>query len=101
MRKQKNGIVPQRPDQSGNDSGCRKAVPLRKFRHEKSSPANLFSKHRSAVLYYSDRCGEKEIKSNAHPRAHRAKSKVLGKTFDKLPVIKNTYSSEPYEGIRR
>ena len=69
VRKQKNGIVPQSPNESRNDGSRRKAVPFRKLRYKKSSPANLLSKDRGTIPDYSYRRSEKEVEDNAHPRA--------------------------------
>src|SRR5450755_44257 len=93
VRQQKNGIVPQGPNQSRNDGSRRKAVSFRKFRHKKSSPADLLSQDRGAVPDYSYRRCEEEVEDNAHPRAHRSKSKGFGETFNKLRVVKATKSS--------
>jgi hypothetical protein len=90
---QKNGIVPQGPNESRNDGGRRKAVSFRKFRYQKSSSADLLSKDRGAIPDYSYCRCEEEVEDNAHPRAYRAESKGFGKAPNEQRVVKAPQSS--------
>jgi hypothetical protein len=75
---QENGVVPEGPNDPGNEGSDNEAVALGEFGHKESTPAYFFAQDGGKVLDNANRGREKEIERDICPLRKRAESKVLG-----------------------
>src|SRR5437868_5693441 len=99
IAKQKKRVVPERPDETGDERGRCKAVPFGKLRHEKASPADFFSEDSRKIHNDADRCREEEVEGDREPRRHRPEPEVLRDKVHEMLVVKAPEPGKPDERV--
>src|ERR1035438_371214 len=93
--------MPQRPDEPRDDGCCGKTIPLGQLRHQKSSPANLFSKHGRKIFNYANGRRENEVERDANPRRNRAQTEALQNGFNEPLVVEAANSCQPDQRVNQ